>query len=68
MKINNAFELEQWRDKIKKLLKSVHLKDNKKGFIIYLKLHMPGLYKEIKKHLPENITDWSWKQIAELTN
>ena len=40
----------------------------KKGFIIYLKLHMPGLYKEIKKHLPENITDWSWKQIAELTN
>jgi len=66
MKINNAFELEEWRKNIGNMLNKSRFRDSKEGLIAYIQCYMPNTYKEIEKSLPVDINDLNWKQIAEL--
>ncbi len=62
--MRNAYELQEWREGISKLLKTNGHADSKDGFLAYVKFNFQSLYDGVVDTLPENFSDLSWNQIA----
>lgn len=65
MKISNAFQLEDWRNGVKKELESKGFADSKTAFEAYVRVYYKTLYASVRGQY-EDIEHLSWKQISDI--